>query len=176
MRDIKLEFTHPESIDPTAMKNKVVEWTRVHKHITDEEFLVIREIFDKYEEACKPTKQMRYRVIESKFDESLDVIIEDGTAYYYYFDPFLKTFRLSKHNRLVSELEGSMPQWFDEIILKGSDVESILGDIDATKAHAIEFILRKHRKWDTEMLRDDTLFQNKIDNYKNLKPWKKENA
>lgn len=176
MRDIKLTFKHPESIDATAMKNKVVEWVRINKYIDDSEFLVIKEIFEAYETACKPTKQMRYRVIESKIDESLDIIFEDGTHYYYYFDDMSRVFGSAKSNTKVTELIGVSANWSDEIIERGIEYNELFGDIDATTEQAIEAIVKMHKTWDTEMLRDDSLFTDKIDNYKNLKPWKKENA
>lgn len=176
MRNITLTFQHPESIDGAAMRNKVVEWIRINKYITDDEFLVIREMFDKYAEACKPTKQMRYRVIESNVDESLDVIFEDGTHYYYFFDAELRTFRVAKSMKKVSDLDGGTTDWFDEITDRGAEYSDLFGDTDATTKQAIEAIIKMHKAWDTEMLRDDTIFQNKIDNYKNLQPWKKENA
>lgn len=169
MRTINMkEMIHPESIDATAMKVKALGIVRLHKDIDDSEFLVIREIFEKYEEACKPKKQMRYRVIESKIDESLDLIFEDGEAFYYHFCTSSRKFLVHHHDRKIYDLRGGHVSWQDEMATTRWTETAVFGDIDATTEEAIAAMLKLRAKSDTEFIRDDSLFTDEIDNYKNL--------
>lgn len=168
MRKIKIkEMTHPDGINATELKEKVVKWIKMNRKIDDVEFLIIREIFEKYEEAYNQVRMMKFRAITSGVDESVDIIFEDGKHFYCFFSTTLRKHVAYEHEKKITELRGGYASWEEEM----SDSDNVntphylAEDIHLPLDQVIIKVCALRNMPDTNFVSNNNLFNSIINNY-----------